>query len=302
MNDTVDHLGDKIRPHGGQLVDPTRTVHDEGPRRSEPSQYFGNSPHERRRVDAHHLGPRAGRIRQRAEDVEDRSRRQLRAHRRGVSHGGVMRRGEEKAEAELVDRLRDPFGPLLEAEAERLEDVGRAARRGDGTVPVLGDRGAGRRGDQCGGGRDVDRVGAVAPRPRRVHEILAPRIDGEDMRSHRLGAACDLVRRLALRAQRDQEAPDLRGRRLAEHDLVHHGTRLRALERLAVQQLRDGSLNHRFTKFRAIWRPWGVRTDSGWNCTPWTFSVRWRTAMISPSAAVAQTSRPGAREVAASEW
>jgi len=37
-------------------------------------------------------------------------------------------------------------------------------------------------------------------------------------------------------------------------------------------------------------RPCGVSTDSGWNCTPSSGSSRWRTAITSPSAAVADTS------------
>ena len=47
-----------------------------------------------------------------------------------------------------------------------------------------------------------------------------------------------------------------------------------------------------------------VRNDSGWNCTPSTGSVLWRTAMISPSAVLAVTSRQSgtlARSIS-SEW
>ena len=49
---------------------------------------------------------------------------------------------------------------------------------------------------------------------------------GIDVRAHRLGRAGDLVRGLALQAQRDEEAADLGGRRLARHDRVHHPARL----------------------------------------------------------------------------
>jgi hypothetical protein len=38
-----------------------------------------------------------------------------------------------------------------------------------------------------------------------------------------------------------------------------------------------------------------VRIDSGWNCTPSTFSSRWRTPMISPSSVQAVTSRQAGR-------
>ena len=213
----------------------------------------------------------------------------------------MVRRSEEKAEAELVDRLLDPDRFLLEREAERFENVRGAARRRDGAVPVLRDGGAGCGRDERGGGGDVDRPGAVAARAGRVDEIVTLRVHGENMLPHRLGAARDLVSGLALRAQRDEKAADLRRCRLAVHDLAHHGARVRAGQLLPVEQPRDDCLNHSVRKFRAISRPRGVRTDSGWNCKPWTFNVRCRTAMISPSRAVAQTSSSAGTAPAASE-
>ena len=47
--------------------------------------------------------------------------------------------------------------------------------------------------------------------------------------------------------------------------------------------------SRKFLRERAARR--GVSTDSGWNCTPSTGSSRWRTAITSPSADVADTSR-----------
>ena len=70
-----------------------------------------------------------------------------------------------------------------------------------------------------------------------------------------------------------------------------------------VHQLGDGALDHAASrKFRISCGPRGVSTDSGWNWTPWTGSSRWRTAMISPSSAVAATSSTSGTRVAASEW
>ena len=51
---------------------------------------------------------------------------------------------------------------VVDADAERVEHVGRAGLRGDGPVAVLGDGHAGRRDDERGGGRDVERAAAVA--------------------------------------------------------------------------------------------------------------------------------------------
>ena len=152
-------------------------------------------------------------------------------------------------------------------------------------------------------GRDVDRLRAVAAGARRVDEVVALRVHREDVLAHRLGAAGDLVGGLALQAQRDQEAADLRRRRLAAHDRAHHLTRLVAPQVVAVEKARERLLDHAASrKLRASCGPTSVRTDSGWNWTPSTGSSRWRTAITSPSAAVAETSRQSGIVVAASEW
>ena len=122
----VDDLADEVRPGRRELVDPVRAVDDERAPRAELRQHLRDRAHELRREHAHHLCPRAGRVRQRAEDVEDSPRRELAPHRRRVLHRRVVRRREEEAEAELVDRARDPLRRQLELEAERLEHVRRA--------------------------------------------------------------------------------------------------------------------------------------------------------------------------------
>ena len=64
------------------------------------------------------------------------------------------------------------------------------------------------------------------------------------MLAHRLGAAGDLVGRLALEPQRHEEAADLRRRRLAVHDRVHDRARLVAVEVVPVEQPRERRLDH----------------------------------------------------------
>src|SRR5581483_8489887 len=112
----------------------------------------------------------------------------------------------------------------------------------------------------------------------------------------------DLVRGLALQPQRDQEPADLRGSRLARHDRVHHRARLRAVERASVEEKCERFLDHRLRKLRQSSGPSGVRTLSGWNCTPSTGSERCRTAITSPSSVVAETSSSSGTRVAAREW
>ena len=72
----------------------------------------------------------------------------------------------------------------------------------------------------------------------------------EHVAAHRLRAAGDLVRGLALEPERDEEAADLRLRRLAAHDLVHHLVRLRPRQRAAFEQVGERLLDH-VRKFRA---------------------------------------------------
>ena len=127
---------------------------------------------------------------------------------------------------------------------------------------------------------------------------------GEHVLAHRLGATRDLVRGLALDPQRDEEAADLRRGRLAAHDLVHDLAGLVPAEVVAVEDPCESVLDHAAAsrKFFASAGPSGVSTDSGWNWTPSTHSSRCRTAITSPSALVADTSRSSGTRVAASEW
>ena len=130
---------------------------------------------------------------------------------------------------------------------------------------MLRDAGTGRCGDDRRRGRDVDRARTVAACAGRVDEVVPLWPDGKDVGSHRLGAAGDLVGGLAVEPHGDQEAPDLRLRRFAAHDLIHHLARLRTREVAAFEQLGEGSANHGARKFSASSRPSGVRTLSGWN-------------------------------------
>ena len=145
------------------------------------------------------------------------------------------------------------------------------------------------------------------PVPGGVDEVVARRADPQHVLAHRLGAARDLVGRLALQPQRDEEAADLGRRRLARHDRVHHAARLLAREVAAVEQLRQRRLDHARLQevlARARARAASAPTRDG-TARRRPRSSRWRTAITSPSAAVADTSsavrdrRRGERVVAA---
>ena len=209
----------------------------------------------------------------------------------------MVSRREHEAEAELVDRLRDPFSGQVELEAEGLEHVRRAGLRRDGAVPVLRDTRAGGRGHECRSGRDVEGLAAVAAGAGRVDQVAPLRVDRDDVLAHRLRATGDLVCGLALQPEGDEEAADLPGRRLAAHDLVHDRVRLHAVQRVAVEEFHVDSSRKLLTSSR----PQGVSTDSGWNWTPSIGNFVCRTAITSPSGARADTSSESGSRVAASE-
>ena len=297
-------LADEVRPARRELVDAAGAVYDVRAHRLEPDERVGERPRELRRVDAEDEGARARRVRQGAEHVEDGTRRELAPDGRRVPHRRVVRLGEEEAEAELVDRALDPLRRQLELEAECLEHVRCTGLRGGRSVAVLR-HGCPRGGsDERGRRRDVVRVRPIAAGADDVDEIGARGADAQHVLAHRLGAAGDLLRRLALRPQRDEKAGDLRLRRVAGHDHGHRPARLVPRQVVAVEQPRDRLLDHSFPsrKFRASAGPSGVSTDSGWNWTPTAGSSRCRTAITSPSSANAVGSSTFGSRVAASEW
>ena len=93
--------------------------------------------------------------------------------------------------------------------------------------------------------------------------------------------------------------------------LVLRKVRGRSIRRSSAHAARHRSLHRRTPAYRRELQeipqqcgPSGVRMLSGWNCTPSTVSVRWRTPMISPSAVRALTSSSGGSVsgAAISEW
>ena len=134
---------------------------------------------------------------------------------------------------------------------------------------MLCDHAARARGDQRRRRRNVE-GGAAAAGAGGVEQVLAGRRDERGERAHRPCQPGELLDRLPLHAQRDQEARDLDVGGLAGHDL---GQRLggvalaevapvgEAIDR-AGQQLTHGV---RSVKLLSMSLPCSVRTDSGWN-------------------------------------
>ena len=150
------------------------------------------------RVHADQLAPRAGRVGQRPEQVEDRAHAQRAPHGPRVAHGGVVGGRVQVAEAVALDHLRGLLGREVDRHAERLEHVGRARARRGRAVTVLGDGAAAGGRDEGRRRGDVERARAVAAGAGGVDQVVARGRHGDDVRAHRARRADQLVDGLAL--------------------------------------------------------------------------------------------------------
>ena len=193
------------------------------------------------REDAEQLPTCARRIGQRPQEVEDRSNAQLAPHRHGVAHGPVMPLREHEPHADFADAAGDVLRCEFEARTRRLEQIGAAALARGAAVAVLGDMSARRRDDERRRRRHVEAFRtAASARPADIDQVRHVHVDLGRHRAHRLRGTGDLVRRLALGLEANQDPGDLRRRHRASHDGVEHRTRLVALEIAARTQNRDG--------------------------------------------------------------
>ena len=174
---------------------------------------------------AHGVRDRAGRVGERAQEVERRRDAELAARHRGVPHRGVEGRREEERDAGLVDQGGDPFRRQVETDTERLEHVGRAGLGRRRAVAVLGHPRTCAGGHDRGHGRDVHRHGAVTAGADHV-EQPAGDVDLGRLLIHRGDQSGDLLDGLTLGAQGHREAGDLGRGRLSGKDLPHRPGRL----------------------------------------------------------------------------
>ncbi|KAG1310649.1 hypothetical protein G6F62_014575 [Rhizopus arrhizus] len=133
-----------------------------------------------------------------------------------------MDRREHEADAGLLDRGGHLRRLQLDGRAQRFHRIGAAGFGRHAAVAVLGDRHAGRRRHEHGGGRNVERVAAVAARAAHIQQILRiRRYDGGGEFAHDLRGRGDLADGFLFHAQAHQQgAGDLR-RHLAAHQHAH---------------------------------------------------------------------------------
>ena len=186
-------LVDDARAIERQLVD-ARAVDDERPLRAEPVEHRRDPWRGRGIADADDEPPDAGRVRQRAEEVERRPDADLAAGRAGVAHRRVEARREHEREAVRGQGGPGRCGVVVDPDAEGVEDVGRAGARRDRPVAVLGDRDPGGGDDERRGRRDVERAALVAAGPDDVDRPVG-RGHVEDPLAHRGREAGQLVDR-----------------------------------------------------------------------------------------------------------
>ena len=262
----------------------------------------GRQPRSGRGIrDADDLPSGAGRVRQRADQVERRPHPDLASRRAGVLHRRVETLREEEREAVVAQGRRRRLGVMVDPDAERVEHIGRARSRRHRAVAMLGHGDPRGRDHECRGRRDVERPAVVAAGPAGVDGAVRRR-DRHDPLAHRGREPGELVDGLAAHPQGDEKRGQECRRRLAVHDAAHrraglaqgqgptfdHGGQRRpdlvahrtvptasasarpavANEPVALSS-RDASPSPaRRRKFASRCGPCGVRTDSGWNWTP----------------------------------
>ena len=242
-------------------------------RRAAPGEHAGD---ERRHPGVGH--PDRGRarlrgVRQGAEHVERRRDAELLARDARVPHRRVEHHGEAEGDPRLLHDARHAVGTVVEPDPELLEHVCGPGRRRRGAVAVLDDAHARARDDERRHRRDVHGVGAVAARADDVH---GGPVHGEAarVREHRVGETGELGDRLALRAQRDEEAREPHGRDLARHDLVHGPRGALGVEVVPRDELGEQT-GPGEPRTRRVARGRGGRVRGGGHGWPFGWSVSW---------------------------
>src|SRR5690606_34272768 len=105
---SIDDLADVGWPTDRNLVGPVGTVHDERVLCPELEQRRRELLDQPTIADAEHLSSGTGRVRQRPQDVEDRSNADLAPWTTGVLHRRVKKRREHESDPRLGEAVLDP--------------------------------------------------------------------------------------------------------------------------------------------------------------------------------------------------
>jgi len=132
-------------------------------------------------------------------------------------------RGEAEPDTHLGHTASHLIGAQVDPDSERFQHVGPTTGRRCGPVAVFDYRHTRGRHHHRGHRRDVDGIGAIAAGADDVDGLSADDIGGHPagVAQHGVGQLADLGGGRALHRHRHAEGGDLRGRRIAGHDLVH---------------------------------------------------------------------------------
>ncbi len=210
-------------------------VNDEGVANAEGGHCFGHKRDEMRGVDAHDLRACAGRVGERAEEVEDGADASA-AVQRGISGLHVCEVQAcrvEEGEPMFPEGFGRVFGVEVYRDAEGFEDISGAALGGDGTVAMLGDGGSGGCGYECGGGGDIEGAAGIAAGAAGVDQsqtLFIGEWDGSGGSSHGVDKAGNFGGGFTAGGESPEEGGDLDVGELAGEDAFHEFARLYAGE------------------------------------------------------------------------
>lgn len=193
------------------------TVNDQRVLNPERVQSLGDRAQVRNRGHAHDLPPHPGRVREWADEVEDRTKTEFPTQRGQLPEGRVVPRCEQEPETGLRYAPGGDFGGSVDPNAQRFEHIGTATTAAHRAVPVF------RHPCTAGGGhepresRDVYGLKAIPSGAAGVDEAVGG--EWKRRRAFAKGAreAQDFSAVLAADPQGAQQAPGLGGRNIAGH-------------------------------------------------------------------------------------
>ncbi len=275
---------------------------------TEIAQYPGERLQPVRREYANQLPSYAGRIGQRADEIEDCPCPQFDAHRRDMAHSGVMGLGHHEAYSSLRHTARDVFRREADSDFEGGENVGGTGFRGGGAIAVLSNFDSACGDDQRGKRRNIVRARTVTAGSDDV-DRRAQQIDPQHLGPQRGNRTGDFLDGFPPHPERRKEGAELCWRHLARQNPVEGRLRFTLAEACAGENLGDERLEilHQVTMPRALASrrslrfqasaslrklptsiaPFSEAMLSGWNWTPCTGRARCDRAMIMPSSLTA---------------
>ncbi len=236
-----DALGSDVEQHAAvverQLVDALAVDH-ERPGGPEPSHDLGHPRRVRGIADTEQLALGSGRVGEGPEQVERGPDPDLASRRAGVLHRRMEVGREHERKAEVRKGRRRRRRVVVDPDAERIEDIGRAGLGGHGPVAVLGHRHPRGRHDEGRCGRYVKRAAAVAAGPDDI-DGAGRRRDHHDPFAHRGRESSQLVDGLAAHPQPHEQGRQLRRRGIAIHDRPHREAGILEREGAAIDDGRQ---------------------------------------------------------------